>query len=305
MLHYYRAFGLSVESALPCPELLPAELTPHPDVRIRYGDVPERLEGAIESGPRWQVAPGRYLLNAGAAARYYVHSGHEIVVDPSHTLADDVLRAVLLGTGMSILLHQRGLLPLHCGAIETDRGAVVFAGGSGAGKSTLVAAFLQRGFKILADDMLALEPLGDGEVAAFPGFPHVRLWADSAQALGRSTQGLQRVSPGVDKFLSPEPGSFCSSPRRLHAIYTLGVGDDPLPRLEPQGHSAKFNSVLNNTWQKSILTGLGVRQRHFEMAAGIAATTYGACLVRPSQPRQIPQVVDLIAHDMELEHGPV
>jgi hypothetical protein len=304
MPHFYRVFGLSVESVMPCPELLPAESTPHADIQIRYDEVPAVLEAAVESGPRWQAAPGRYLLNAGGLARYCVRDGREIIVHPSHTITEDALRAVLLGTGLSILLHQRGLLPLHCGAIETDRGAVVFAGRSGSGKSTLVAAFLQRGFKILADDMLALELIAGGEVTAWPGFPHVRLWADSAQALGRSTQELRRVSPDMEKFLSPELGSFCSTPCGLHAIYSLRVGDDPAPRLEPLGHTARFNVLLNTTWQRSILSGLGVRERHFQMTADIASRTYGACLVRPSQPLQIWQAVDLIQADIEQKHRP-
>ncbi len=305
MLHFYQVFGLSIESALPCPELLPAESTPAADILIRYDDVPERLEGATAAGPRSQTAPGHYLLNAGRAARYLVRDGREIIVHPAHTLTDDALRAVILSTGLSILLHQRGFLPLHCAAIETDRGAAVFAGGSGTGKSTLVAAFLQRGFKIMADDMLALKLVDEREVTAFPGFPHLSLWADSAQALGRSTEGLSRVSPDLEKYLSPELGSFCSSPSRLHAIYTLRVGDGPTPRLEQQGHGGRFNSILNNTWQRSLLTGLGVRERHFQMAATIADLTYGACLVRPSRPGLIQQAVDMIAGDLARDHAPL
>ena len=302
MPHFYRVFELSVQSDLACPELLPAESDPHPDIQIRYDEVPESLEGALESGLRWQAAPGRYLLNAGRAARYLVQNGSEIVVHPGHTLPEDALRAVILSTGLSILLHQRGLFPLHASAIDTDRGAVAFAGASGTGKSTLVASFLKRGHKILSDDMLAIKLSKGGEVTALPGFPHVQLWANSMEALGRSTHGLQRVNPDLDKFHSPELGSFCPTPSRLQAVYTLSAGDESTARLEPQDHGARFNALLNNTWQRSILTGLAVREGHFQMAATIADLTYGACLFRPRGPFPLQQAVDLIVADMEREH---
>jgi hypothetical protein len=304
MVHFYQVFGLLVESVLSCPELVAADPRPRPDVLIRYDNVPASLDDAVESGPRWQAKPGLYLLNAGRAARYLVQNGREIVVHPEHGISEDDLRAILLSTGLSILLHQRGLLPLHGSGIQTESGAVAFAGNSGAGKSTLVAAFLQRGFKMISDDMLALIVGDDAVITALPGFPHVSLWADSAKALGRSTRGLQRVNPDIDKYISPEPGAFHSAPSRLHAIYVLKADESAEPRLVPLNHAGRFNALLNHTWQRSILTGLGVRERHFQMAAQIADRTYGASVSRSGQLFDVGKVADLIESDMRQDHTP-
>lgn len=302
MSYYYHVFGLSVQSALACPELLPAPETQSPDIVIHYGAVPESLENAVDSGARWQTAPGIYLLNLKRVARFQVRDGREILLEPAAGVEEDTIRIFLLSTCLSILLHQRKLFALHCSGIHTERGAVLFSGNSGMGKSTLVSAFLQRGYKILADDMLALTFSDDGQVIALPGFPQVKLWADSADALGRSTDGLRRVMQEYDRFFVPEIEKFDATPTRLHAIYFLRTHNTPEFRLEPLAHTLRFNAMLDNTWQKLTLPGLGLREWHFQTAARIASLVYAARLTRPREPLQLPRITDLIDADLRLEH---
>ena len=114
MTHFYHVFGLSLEAALTCPELLPAAASSAPDIVIRFGEVPESLENPADSGVRWQSAQGRYLLNLLRVARFLVTEGREIVVQPVPGVPEDTIRVFLLGTCLSILLHQRKLYALHC-----------------------------------------------------------------------------------------------------------------------------------------------------------------------------------------------
>ena len=59
---------------------------------------------------------------------------------PGRDLYESDVRVFLLGSCIGALLHQRGILVLHAGAIHTDKGAVLFTGPWGIGKSTLLAA---------------------------------------------------------------------------------------------------------------------------------------------------------------------
>ena len=302
MTHLYRVFGLSLESIIDCPELLPAESASQPDLVIRYGEVPQTLENAADRGPRWQAAPGRFLVNVEGLGRFFVRDGREICIQPLAAVAEEAIRLYLLSGCLAILLHQRRLFVLHCSGVATERGAVLFAGKSGTGKSTMVSAFLERGYKIVADDMLALTFDDQGRVVALPGFPQVKLWADSAKALGRSTDGLRRVTAADDKFIAPERERFSSDPAPLHAIYDLRVGEVATPSLEPLAHTPRFHILLDHTWQKATLTGLGVREWHFQTAARIAALTYAARLTRPPEPLDIPRTAGLIEADLRREH---
>jgi hypothetical protein len=304
MPHVYRIFGLLLESELECPELLPAEPGPQPDIRFVYGDVPADLEQPVTRAPRWQTAPGQFISHQEGFGDFYVHDGLEIVMHPHPRVPGEAVRLYLLGTCLSILMHQRRLFVQHTSGIATGRGVVLFGGQSGVGKSTMVSAFLERGYKIVADDMLALTLDAQAGVLALPGFPQVKLMADSAMALGRSTEGLRRVMPGHDKFISPERERFSAEPARLHAIYDLSVADVPAPVVLPLAHTARFNILLNHTWQKATLFGLGVREWHFQTAARIASLTYAARLTRPREPLDVRRTVDLVEADMLREHSP-
>jgi len=300
--HYYRVFGLSVESALACPELLPAEPTPAPDIIFRCNEPVHASEDRAGSRPPPKLAPGYCRSYFDALGQFEVRDGREITIEPDAGVPEDSLRTMLLGACLAILMHQRQLLVLHCSAVRSERGAVVFAGKSGTGKSTMVSAFLQRGYRILADDMLALTINEAGEVIALPGFPQVKLWADSAKALGRSTEGLRRVMPEYEKFVAPETERFDPAPGRLHAIYVLRVEDGAPLALDALGPTERFNALLDHTWQKLLLSGLGVREWHFHTAARIASLIYAARLTRPSAPLEIKPAVDLIEADMRREH---
>jgi hypothetical protein len=260
------------------------------------------MENAADAGARWQTAPGVYLLNLRRVGRFQVQDGKEIVIQPMEGVEEDTIRTFLLSACLGNLLHQRKLFAVHCSGVHTEKGAVLFAGNSGMGKSTLVSAFLQRGYKILADDMLALTINEQGQVIALPGFPQVKLWADSAAALGRSTAGLRRVMSEYEKYVAPERERFDPSPTPLRAMYFLRIHNRPELLLEPMTHSVRFNSMLDNTWQKLALPGMGLREWHFLTAARIASLTYAARLTRPQEPLELGKITDMIEADLQIEH---
>ena len=299
MSYFYKVFGLSLESPLACPELLPGKAGSAPDVVIRYGEVPEELENPADSGARWQTAPGRYLLNLKRVGRFLVKDGSEIVIQPVESISEDEIRTFLLSACLSVLLHQRKLFALHVSGIHSGQGAVLFAGNSGAGKSTLVSAFLQRGYKMLSDDMLALTFDEQGRVTTLPGFPQVKLWADSAAALGRSTEGLRRILLKYEKFAAPTVEHFDPKPTPLHAVYFLRHHQSPEFILEPLSETPRFNAFLDHTWQKLTLPGLGLREWHFMTAARIASLTYAARVTRPIEPFQLQELADLVETDFQ------
>ena len=72
------------------------------------------------------------------------------------------------------LLQQRGVMTLHASAIETQAGAVLFAGPSGIGKSSLAAALVERGNTMLADDVTGVVLDAAGRPVALSAFPVAR-----------------------------------------------------------------------------------------------------------------------------------
>ena len=104
----------------------------------------------------YQATANQFLLKMDGGGRYLVQNGNEIIVEPAaDSLASDV-RVFLLGSCIGALLHQRGLLVIHAGAVYTEKGAVLFTGHSGCGKSTLLGELMRRGYKMMVDDVCAV-----------------------------------------------------------------------------------------------------------------------------------------------------
>ena len=186
----YSVFGLRLESALPLDGVRPA-----PPAEGSGGADAVVRRGAVEApGP-----PGPYGIAgwAGDDADTIVWrrdtrlriTATEITVD---TADDAFARQCVLGPGLGVLLHRRGLLVLHGSAVDVGGRAVVLVGHKGAGKSTTAAALVARGHRLLTDDLVALDAGG----AVLPGPTQMKLWAASSSALGVETEPFM---DGLDK----------------------------------------------------------------------------------------------------------
>jgi serine kinase of HPr protein (carbohydrate metabolism regulator) len=73
-----------------------------------------------------------------------VKCGRSIVVQPNPEASRVEIETFLMGTIAGILLHQRGIMPLHGSCVEINDAAIALTGPSGRGKSTLAAALARR-----------------------------------------------------------------------------------------------------------------------------------------------------------------
>jgi hypothetical protein len=133
-------------------------------------------------------------------------------------------RLPLLGVVMGILLHQRGYFTLHASAVSMDGAAVAFIGEKRAGKSTLAAALQGRGHSLLTDDIAALGIGDNGRIDVQPSFPQIKLWPESASALGHDLSALPTLSDGLDKRALRASTAFCYHAVPLRRIYVLDRG---------------------------------------------------------------------------------
>lgn len=254
--------GLRVASDLPLPDLLAwtGDDRP-PDIEIRLGDVPERLEDTVHAGPLLQVDAGgacRYAI-AGVAA-YLVEEGRRITVRPWMDAGAPDVRVFLLGSVFGVLCHQRGLLPLHAGCVEIGGRAVAFAGESGSGKSTLAAAFLCRGHRVLADDVTVVDPLAPGGPLVLPGFPRIKLWRDAIDGLGLSAAGLECSRAGLEKFHLPIEAGFRAEPLPLAAVHHLATAhDERHAGLTPLRGAAAVDALVAAVYRRPAAIHLGRR----------------------------------------------
>ena len=255
---HHRLFGLAVASELPLP-LPPAAERP---------DAVEVVAGRVAplGTVLWQAPPpvpfacrrdGTAIVLDWATARFRVGAAR-VVID-----AEDDRAAVdlLIPAVWSVVLAARGFEALHGCAVERDGRAVAVLGASGTGKSTAALALLDRGWRVVTDDLLALDPAG----RAIPGPAFVRLCPD--RAAGRVGQhdagGKLRMA-----------ATACPAPVPLAAVVVLA---DEHPGCAPLRGAAAVAALLDQAYSP-MLTHPDQARRRFDLALDLVdrVPIYGA-----------------------------
>ena len=227
-MHSYAVFGVRLDSAFEFPELRPAPTHVGPAWRV---------EVANGDPPAVALAPTGSENIAGTVCVRAYHADDVARLEYDDTGTFDVIRrerlirwyprpdvnplaarADLLGRVMALAAHADGQLVLHASAVSTDHGVVALLGPKHAGKSTMALALVRRGARLVTDDTLVLRFDGDGIVVALPGVQRIRLWPDSARALGATALSGQDSKPTIDDI---PMHSLEHAERRLAACYLV------------------------------------------------------------------------------------
>lgn len=290
----YFLCGWRVRSQLPLPELVrwsgPEE--GEPDVVIREGEVPERLDAPLTPGRYLMVdAEGAVLLHIVNQVRFLARGGNEIVVQLLSPEARESWRVFLLGAVLAYLCHQRKVFPLHAATLKVNGRTIAIAGHRGDGKSTLAFALTQRGHTVLSDDLTVVGG-GPDAVQVLPAFPRLRLWRNALEAAGASIEGLARVRDGLEKYIVAPPAVFDTTPTPLDALFILGEGPEPaLLRLAP---TAAFPAIQAHICRWRTANVLGRRQDLFAHTARIASSVPIYRLIRPKRFDALLSAVELV-----------
>lgn len=291
----FTAYNLTIESELDLPELpLCTQETSAPDVSIRIAKVPpDGLPEGKQLGPFLWVTPDQLWLQVPRIARFWVRGGHNIDIDPEPGIDEDSLRVFLLGSALGALLFQRGHLVLHGNAIRIGNQVMVCVGQSGAGKSSLAAGFMQRGYDILADDVVPV----DAQCRALPGFPRIKLWQDVADKLNIDTGALKRIRPGIEKYNLPLL-TLNLTPLPIRWVYILrGENTDDISIDSIQGMQ-RFLPLRANTYRVKYLEGMTLKAEHLKLCGQLASHIRLARVARPRQGFKLDGLIDHLLADM-------
>jgi HPr Serine kinase C-terminal domain len=269
--------GWRVRSELDLPELAPWSGDDRPpDVVIRFGDVPDRLDDLIEDGPFLQIdRRATCLLRLDNVAAYLVNGPGEVVVSPRPGAKEVEIRVFLLASVLGLLCHLRGLLPLHASCVAVDGKAVALCGASGMGKSTAAAQLTRRGHRLLADDVCAIDAHAAGGPRVLPSFPRLKLWRDALDALEIPCGRLERNRPGQNKYHHLQAEAFCAAAIPLSKILVLrfafpSMAEESLELSRPAQKVAALNAAV---FRPQAASALGRTEALLAAHAAVAGST--------------------------------
>lgn len=297
-IFHYRAYGLNIESEIEIPEL-PCGLG-QADLKVISGSINQTRECTKHPSDRIQTTSTYTLLpfKRNVGADFLISDGREIRVDFENAKHLPKIRLAILGYCLTTILFQRKYFVLHGNALLTPDGAIGICGHQRAGKSTTTMGLYKRGFGVIADDLTAVSTLSNWEV--LPGFPRLKLWADTLGRFHESSQGLTRILPDIEKFSFPVDQGFHTQKEILNTIYILKkaevnevttrrlVGIEKVSELSKQIRSYTPGQLPHGSlWALRVCCELAHKINVLEV-------------VRPMKGDSIEQVVDMIEMDQKL-----
>ena len=298
----YTAYGLEIRSAFPLPSLLPGRGR-EPDVVVRRAELAPPREEEVD-GITFTRATDRdvYYFVRGAGG-VLARDGREILADPLPGPTEAGFHNLVTGIGLGLALHQRGASSLHASAVAVDGGAVGFFGWKGMGKSTTAGALYRRGHRVVTDDVLVLRHHDDG-VEATPAFPSLKLWPQSAEALGDDPEALPRLHPAAEKRSRAVADGFAPGPLPLRALYVLDFDDGPL-RVEAVPAREACVELLRHSFSLRILGEAAATPAHLAWTARLAARVPVRRLVRERRLEALDAVADCVEEDLASLSAPL
>jgi HPr Serine kinase C-terminal domain len=147
--------------------------------------------------------------------------GRRVLCRNLSNVALESFEAYLTNFAVSAALIQLGEEPLHSTVVDIGGRAIGLLGTSGAGKSTLALHLIDRGGKLLTDDMLRVTIEG-GDALAHPGPYRLKLFKEPADRYLRNAVSPARWSPLGEKLIYELGDPKVVRPaRRLSALYRL------------------------------------------------------------------------------------
>lgn len=294
----YSAYGLTIHSELPLPELSSCEADEQTDaaVTIRWGAVPHPPNTTGTEQCIWASASAA-LFFWDDIGTLLVRNGDEIVVDPLPEVAEEVLRLFILGAALGTLLHQRGLLVLHASVVAVNGQAIAFIGESGWGKSTTAAALCVMGYHPVADDVLAMAMDDAGVPIVLPGFPQFKLWSDAIAALGYDPETRPRLRPEIEKRSHRIAEGFSLAPLPLRKIYVLGKGEQL--GIAAIGAQAAFLELVRHSYAVRFLGNQGINALHFQQCTQLVKSIPISRLNRRPALGDLPDIVQQVKLDLD------
>jgi hypothetical protein len=193
----------------------------------------------------------------------------------------------------------RGVVCLHASAVAIGDEAIALLGPAGSGKSTTAAAFAERGYNVLAEDVVTLDDRGDHFLVR-PGYPCIRLWPAAVKALYGSETHLPKLTPNWDKCYLDLSDNFQREPVRLAAIYHLGERrhDVVAPFVRGVEQAEGLMSLVANTYATKLMDRQ-MRAREFEVLTRVVNQVRLRRVTPHADPSLIPELCTRIIADFK------
>lgn len=244
-----------------------------------------------------------YLRWAGLFEFLVSRDARQILYRALERATPESFNVYLLGQVLSFSLLAFGIEPLHGTVVSVNGEAIAFVGDCGYGKSTLAAAFLDHGFRIVTDDVIALVETRSGWTVQ-PGLPRIKLFPSIARRAFGADHGGTPMNQGTSKLVVRLADEHAlDRPARLKAIYVLSDPrsrrtDGARPRIDRLAGTEAFLEVIRASFNLLVYERARLANQ-FAFATRLVRTVPVNRLTYPRRLSQLAAVRDAVLADLE------
>lgn len=261
MKYRYKIFGYYVESEI---ELDAYEVYfDKPEVTIRIGKVNKE---PLKSGNVWIYFSKEnqfVVFHVPEIGAYEISGGKDILIEPDEGAIGSEIQLYLLGSAFGLLMHQKGVFPLHGSTVDMGAFCITFVGHSGAGKTSLASGFIERGFRILSDDVSRIDIIG-GVRFVYPSYPSQKIWKDALTQLEIDHDPQKRILKRMEKLYVNDRERFSLTEKPIRAVVEIQPVEVSEPVLMQLKNPDALNVLITHSYRQEIMgqyTDLGAHLR--------------------------------------------
>jgi HPr Serine kinase C-terminal domain len=279
----YYAFGLNILSDMYFPEMETcSDHKSHQSVRIKKSNLKEAWEKTGDDSKKYVICEGEFLFEVPGVAVFCVRKGKEIMYEPSCKDHIAQIRLYILGTCMGALLIQRKILPLHGSSFAINGKAYAIIGESGVGKSTLTSALINKGHRMLTDDVIALSIKEYGIPYVNPSYPQQKLWEESLIEFKMDSNNFTSLFARETKYAIPVKNHFMNTPLPLAGVFELVKSKSENVKLIPFNFLERLHILYLHTYRSFLVKRFGLREWHLQFTSSFAKDIQMYRLTRPA-----------------------
>lgn len=299
----YKCFGLKIDSELEL-SCETSDGIDDVDVYIRFKKIECEIDGEYKKRHNYIVYNNSVYLTVKGVAIYKISNGNLVEIEAFKPIDYKKILTFFYGPCMSMLMIQRGLIPLHGSAVQYKNKCILILGKSKAGKSTLAAALGKRGGKIISDDIIILKRMDDTYIVS-PGFANQKLWKDALEVLDITVTDSDRIIDGRDKYYIRNSESFCKESVAVDFAVSLEVAEkEGITCKSCEIHEA-FNDYIRYSFWKGLVNELFGVEKLFQYSSELVTVVPMSKITRQSNCNLVNEQVDFIESMIDKENESV
>jgi GTPase SAR1 family protein len=295
-MFYYWAYGLTIQSEMYFPELMPLDNIISYDVSLCFGHVPTHDDEMGELAKSNIFIDNHcFKLVMPGVATYWAKRGTKIIVEKVEGADEGIVRLFCLSNVFAAVLNQRKIIPLHAAALKIESTIVLICGNSGVGKSTLIASLLSKGFNIFSDDVCVPFLTSSGEVYMHSSYPMMKFWKDTISSFPFLGEPDIKLRPEYEKFGSFFHDEFETKAIKPSLVFFLEKSFERavLHFREVKGMEL-FQKLESSAYRGEYLGELDIKQTHFDLFTRLANQITGYVIERPKDTNTIIELSNMV-----------